>query len=76
MWAAAWAILDQAKGGGGIYASHERMYQMGKAGTPGFRDITVGNISDGVTPGYPALPGYDLATGWGVPNMQTLIANW
>jgi kumamolisin len=74
MWAAAWAVLDQVKmGGKGIFNGHERIYQL--AGT-GFQDITSGNNSDGVTPGYSALPGYDLATGWGTPNLASLIAAW
>jgi kumamolisin len=72
-WAAAWAIIDQAKGGGGINNGHERLYQL--AGT-GMWDTTMGNNSDGVTPGYPALPGYDLATGWGSPNLTLLIPAW
>ena len=36
----------------------------------------VGSNGDGTTPGYPALAGYDLATGWGSPNLPALIANW
>ena len=69
MWAAIWSLLDQSQGGGGIRNSHERMYQLGAAGL-GFHDITTGNN------GYPALPGYDLATGWGSPDLPSLIAHW
>jgi kumamolisin len=77
MWAAAWTVLDQVKTGGkGIFNGHERMYQLGTAGTTGFWDITAGNNSDGVTPGYSAQAGYDLATGWGTPNLTNLIAAW
>jgi len=41
------------------------------------RDITVGNnaLTDGpgaVAPGYSATPGWDLATGWGSPNLAGL----
>ena len=43
----------------------------------GFNDITSGNNGgpDGASPGYPAQAGYDLATGWGSPNVAKLIAN-
>jgi kumamolisin len=71
-WAAAWAVIDQlAKNGGGIFNSHECIYKL--AGT-GFNDITAGNNSDGTSPGYNALVGYDLATGWGSPNVTALAA--
>jgi hypothetical protein len=41
-----------------------------------FHDITSGNDgagSNGSTTSYTAVPGYDLATGWGSPNGQGLI---
>jgi kumamolisin len=75
MWAAAWAILDQAKGGSGFPMSLETLYKVGATGL-GFHDITSGDNSNGVTPGYPAQAGYDLATGWGSPSLAQLIANW
>ncbi len=74
LFAACWALLDQSLGGGGIRNSHEEIYTLGAAGL-GFTDITTGNNS-GNTPGYNALPGYDLATGWGSPNVPSLIQNW
>lgn len=49
------------------------LYELGKHGSLSslFHDITTGdNASD--VPGYPATPGYDLATGWGTPNFGTL----
>jgi tripeptidyl-peptidase-1 len=76
MWAAAWAVLDQAKGGVGIPLSHEKLYQVGASGQ-GFHDITAGqNDNGGAIAGYKALPGFDLATGWGTPSLAQLIANW
>ncbi len=36
-----------------------------------FHDIATGN--NGSPTQYPAVPGYDLATGWGSPNGQTMI---
>ena len=39
-----------------------------------FHDITVGNnLCCGQQKGYPAVPGYDLVTGWGSPTGQSLI---
>jgi kumamolisin len=66
--------IDQALGGKGLRNVHERAYELGKAGI-GWNDITEGTLT-AITPGYDALPGYDLATGWGTPNLPVLIANW
>jgi kumamolisin len=75
MWAAMWALLDQSQGGKGLPNGIERLYVLGKSGT-GFRDIIKGTNGDGTTPGFPALKGFDLATGWGAPNLSGLIAAW
>ena len=60
----------------GITNIHERLYDLGRANSTVFNDITAGNNSNGVTPGYPAIVGYDLATGWGTPNTTQLLAQW
>ena len=39
----------------------------------GFHDVTVGNNSFVGVPGYNATPGWDLATGWGSPDVSTLL---
>jgi kumamolisin len=76
MWAGMWAVLLQAtNNSGGWPKSLESLYTLGKAGQ-GFHDITSGNNSDGTTPGFNAVAGYDLATGWGSPNLPSLISNW
>jgi subtilase family serine protease len=50
------------------------LYALGAAGV-GFHDVTVGNNSlNGVT-GYDATPGWDLATGWGTPNLAQLFSD-
>jgi kumamolisin len=74
LFASTWVLLDQSQGGHGLRNSHEEIYKLGAAGL-GFHDITKGN-NGGATPGYNALPGYDLATGWGSPDLPSLIANW
>jgi subtilase family serine protease len=39
-----------------------------------FHDITTGNNTlAGTTVGFSAQPGYDLATGWGTPNVANLV---
>ena len=50
------------------------LYALGAAGV-GFHDVTVGNNTfNGVT-GYDATPGWDLATGWGTPNLAQLFGD-
>jgi kumamolisin len=73
MWAGAWALVDQGKGGKGITDALTKIYSIGASGA--FNDITVGNNGgpDGLSAGYPAGPGYDLATGWGTPNVANMI---
>jgi kumamolisin len=72
--AGAWALVDQGKGGGGITDALTKLYGIGTtAGV--FNDVTLGDNGgpDGMSPGYPAGAGYDLATGWGSPNVAKLI---
>jgi kumamolisin len=71
MWGGIWALIDQAGGNVGISDYHNKLYQLN--GT-GFTDITAGNNSPGGgAMGYDAIVGYDLATGWGTPNVPALI---
>lgn len=75
IWAGVWALVDQGKGGKGIPDALTKIYGIGK--TAAFNDITKGDNGgpDGLTPGYPAGTFFDLATGWGTPNVAQLIAN-
>jgi subtilase family serine protease len=72
-WAGITADLNQAAGGP-LGFINKRLYRAGKFGVNAalFHDVTVGDNSwdDGVTqvPGFPALPGFDLSTGYGTPN--------
>lgn len=73
-----WATLLQNKKPTGITNGLEEIYTLAKAGK-GFTDITSGTtIGPGDAPGggYMAAAGYDYATGWGTPNLTSLIANW
>jgi subtilase family serine protease len=73
--AGAWALVDQGKGGKGISDALTKIYMIGTTGA--FNDVVMGNNGgpDGLSPGYPAGTAYDLATGWGSPNVAQLIAH-
>jgi kumamolisin len=77
MWAGVWALLDQSRGGRGITTAAEGLYALGKSGQAGFNDITSGkNAATDTALGFEAGNGYDLATGWGTPDVPNLIKNW
>lgn len=77
MWAAIWALLDEARGGHrGFADGAERLYRMGASGGAGLHDITTGGNGDGTTPGFAATPGWDFATGWGTPDVGALVTTW
>ncbi len=67
-WAGITAIANQAAGRP-LGFLNTRLYQLGKKGKLKTRmhDITEGDNSFVGIPGYPATPGWDLATGWGTP---------
>jgi len=73
--AGAWALVCQGKGGAGIKDALTKIYNIGT--TPAFNDVVMGNNGgpDGMSAGYPAGTAYDLATGWGSPNVAQMIAN-
>jgi kumamolisin len=80
IWAGVYAVLLQQKApaGKGFTTALESFYTLGKA-AKGFNDITTGsNVgpNDGASGGYSAGTGYDMVTGWGTPNLASLIANW
>jgi subtilase family serine protease len=68
-WAGLLAIADQMAGhplgniNPALYALHGA----------GFHDITHGNNNAHGVIGYPALPGWDLVTGWGTPDAAVLL---
>jgi subtilase family serine protease len=83
-WAAIIALLDQAHGGA-VGFVNPAIYKLGQTQQSNhfmnaFHDITDGQNSDlgslatayGVD-GFSAGPGYDLATGWGSPNVSVFI---
>jgi subtilase family serine protease len=80
-WAGVFALTNQAraaKGKGPIGFANPALYSIAQSGAYGndFHDISAGNnILAGSTAGFGAKPGYDLATGWGTPNIANLVAD-
>ena len=73
-WAGVVADLDQLAGHGlGLLDPYA--YALGYSGH-GFHDVTVGNNSIEGIPGYSATPGWDLATGWGSPNLSQVFGGF
>ncbi len=79
LWAAFTALMNQQ---GAILGQptlgflNPAIYALGESTnyTNYFHDITTGNNTNStVTDNYFAVPGYDLCTGWGTPNGQSLI---
>ncbi|HEV2137909.1 MAG TPA: S53 family peptidase [Nitrososphaerales archaeon] len=74
------ALLNQDNGGP-VGFLNPRIYQLGGSsgdeGTPAFHDITTGENSDTAglfgLDGFKATTGYDMATGWGTPNVAVFI---
>ena len=53
-----------------------RLYALGNeqnTATTGIRDVTTGNNDFNGVQGFNAAPGYDLATGWGTPDISTFV---
>jgi subtilase family serine protease len=72
-WAGLVADLDQLAGRP-VGFLNPYLYALG-ASHVGFHDVTIGNNADLETsvPGYDAGPGWDLATGWGSPDVGSLL---
>ncbi len=79
-WAGFLALVNQqvvASGQSTVGFINPALYAIGlsSAYDIDFHDITSGNndVTAGITGGFNAVPGYDLVTGWGSPNGQSLI---
>ena len=80
LWAAFNALLNQQAAASGqqpVGFLNPAVYALGKSASYSacFDDVTVGNNStnSGAPPVFPAVPGYDLCTGWGSPVGGSLI---
>src|SRR5262245_35367580 len=78
-WAGLIAMLNQQKGAH-VGLLNPKLYELGNAqaqgGTAVFFDIVQGSNTTTLARGFPAKPGYDLATGWGSPNVPALFAGF
>jgi subtilase family serine protease len=76
-WAGIIAMLNQQKGRP-VGPLNATLYGLGNAQAMGgaavFHDIVEGSSQTTLAKGFPAKPGYDLATGWGTPIGSALFA--
>ena len=79
LWAGFTALVNQEAAANGqppVGFLNPALYALGQSAdyTNCFHDITVGNNATATSGGlFPAVPGYDLCTGWGSPNGSNLI---
>jgi uncharacterized repeat protein (TIGR03803 family) len=79
LWAGFMALVNQeaaANGEPAVGFLNPAIYALGQSAdyTNNFHDITVGNNATLASGGlFPAVPGYDLCTGWGSPKGSNLI---
>ena len=66
-WAGLFSQLNQKKATNGLGNPGTRLYQL--CGTTGYHDVTSGSNGD-----YSAAPGFDMVTGLGTPNAQSLMS--
>jgi subtilase family serine protease len=72
-WSGIIADINQAVGHQ-VGFLNNRLYKLGKHGQLPFHDITIGDNGFNFVTGFSAVPGYDLATGWGTPNFGNILA--
>ncbi len=86
-WAAIFALANQARaleGHDSLGVANATLYKLGERQMRSpehgdgelavFHDIVAGNNALDSTVGFAAGPGYDLATGWGTPDVANLVA--
>ncbi|HUL51342.1 MAG TPA: protease pro-enzyme activation domain-containing protein, partial [Candidatus Nitrosotalea sp.] len=77
LWAGFAALVNQAAvqgGGATIGFINPSLYAIGESSSAAFHDVATGdNTWSGSKTLFPAVPGYDLCTGWGTPNGVDLI---
>lgn len=86
-WAAIFALANQARASQGhdsLGVANATLYKLGERQKRShddadttiavFHDIVAGNNALDSTVGFAARPGYDLATGWGTPDVANLVA--
>ncbi|MDO8433005.1 MAG: S53 family peptidase [Candidatus Binatus sp.] len=76
IWAAIAQLIAQSKSAGRVGNINSRLYQLGASGSAAIRDVTAGNNHFGSAAGFNAGPGFDLATGWGTPDIAAFVENF
>lgn len=75
-WAGFLALVNEQANGSPVGFLNPTLYTIGQGSTYSsvFHDISTGNDFNSSSPNmFSAVPGYDLVTGWGTPNGQSLI---
>jgi len=81
-WAGYSRLIAQIYGNGGrLGPMNPQLYQLGNTGSvSGLIDVTSGDNTfygeNGYVSGYDAGPGYDMTTGWGSPDMSTMLISY
>jgi subtilase family serine protease len=73
IWAGIAQLIAESKAAARIGNINVRLYQLGSSGSPAIRDVTSGNNSFHGVGGFVAGPGYDLASGWGTPDIAAFV---
>jgi subtilase family serine protease len=76
VWAGIAELMVQSNGNQRVGPINPRLYAQGllqDTATTGIRDVTRGNNDFNGVRGYDAVPGFDLASGWGTPDVATFI---
>ena len=75
-WAGISELISEQSGMRRIGNLNVRLYQLGAMaapGTTGIRDVTAGDNSFNGAPGFPAVTGFDKATGWGTVDIGLFV---
>jgi subtilase family serine protease len=76
-WAGFSRLIAQADDNPRLGLINPRLYTLGNTGSEtGLIDVIQGNNSLNGVDGYDALPGYDMTTGWGSPDMSLLLNSY
>jgi len=80
MWAGITELILQSDGQqpmSTFTSFNTRLYQLGdmrNTAVTGIRDVTTGNNDFEAVIGFPATPGFDLASGWGTPDVTKFVS--
>ncbi len=75
-WAGFLALVNEQASGAPVALLNQTFYKLGQGSTYNnvFHDITAGNNFNAGSPNlFTAVPGFDLTSGWGTPNGQSMI---